>query len=522
MHRHPARASARPARTPWAAALAIVLLGALTACVRTGSAGAPIDFKPSPVPTAEAPRGGGALRLVAPGMPVLDVVPERPLYTMNVTLDYATNDVRAQEKVEFRNPTGAPAAEIKFNVALNHDAGLIDVKDARIFGQPKPVTYVLSSTVLTVKLPAPLGPDDGIALAFDFIIKIPLQEHVTGIGGDDSSHGPGSLTVGHWYIMLAPYIGGKWITPAYVPVGDPYAEVLADYEVSFLAPENIVIAGAGDAQHHGRLWQFSLQKARVFAFSASDKYLIDSIDQDGVTYTMYSYPAHRKFAEAVLYTAARAVKLYSQLYGGPYPYKTLRIVETARAQGQEYSGLVGIGTALFSGYPGRGSRHDLISTTAHEVAHQWWFQQVGNEQPMTPWLDEAFARLSEMRFYEKYYPNDAGWWYKYYIAGAQAPKGSIDLSIYEYADSRAYTDAVYRRGLMFLSAVRNTMGTAAFDAAMQDYYNAELYKVTRTAAFFDALARHTDKDLSALVKAYFAGVMALPCRISNNAPGCRR
>jgi aminopeptidase N len=489
----------------------------VSACVRVGVSGGPIAFNP----TAIAPVTPGAARLVAPGMPVLDSVPERPLYTLNVTLDYENNNVHAQERIEFRNPTGGPTTEIKFNVPLAHRAGVIEVRDARIFGQPQALAYELTNTVLTVKLPAQLAEKDGIALAFDFVMKIPIQEAINGIGGDDSSHGPGSLTGGHWYIMLAPFHDGTWDTPSYVPVGDPYVETLADYEVSFLAPENIVIAGGGDEQREGRLWRFTLPQARVFAFAASNSYVVDTIEQDGITYIHYGYARHRKFAEAVLYTAARAVKLYSQLYG-PYPYKVLRIVETDRMQGQEYSGLVGIGTTLYEGYIGRGSRHDLISTTAHEVAHQWWFQQVGNDQVRTPWLDESFARISELRFYQKYYPRDADWWYKYYIVGASKPQGNIDQAIYTYTDNRSYIDGVYRRGLMFLNDLRNLIGTETFDAAMQNYYTAQVNKMTTPDAFFDTLARHTGEDISALTARYFASTPALPCKISNDAIGCRR
>jgi hypothetical protein len=498
--------------------LALALLSLVfAACTRTGSSGGPIKYDPTPM----APTTPGAARLIAPGMAVLETVPDRPLYTLNVTLDYENNSVHAQERIEFRNPTGGAATEIKFNVPPAHRPGVIEVRDARIFGQPQPLTFAMTNTVLTVQLPASLSSQDGIAMAFDFVLKIPLQEAIAGIGGDDSSRGPLSLTGGHWYIMLAPFRDGAWDTPDYIPVGDPYVSDLADYEVSFLAPENIVIAGGGDEQREGRLWRYTLPQARMFAFAASDSYKVDSIEQDGITYIHYGYPQHQKFAEAVLYTSARAVKLYTQLYG-PYPYKVLRIVETGRSQGQEYSGMVGLGTTLYNGYIGHGSRHDLIATTAHEVAHQWWFHVVGNDQVRTPWLDESFARLSELRFYQKYYPNDADWWYKYYILGTRKPQGSIDLPIYGYDDARTYIEAVYRRGLLFLNGARNLIGTEDFDAAMQDYYRAMSYKVASQDAFFDALARHTTKDISELVGEYFSSTVVLPCKISNDAPGCRR
>ena len=200
----------------------------LAACSRSESSGKPLDATAA-VLADEMSATAGVVRMAAPGMPVLDVAPERPQYTMNITLDYAGNNVHAQEKVEFQNPTGAPTREIKFNVALNHRAGVIKVSDARIFGQPASLAFVISNTVLTVQLPGELGRDDAIALSFDFVIQIPVQESISGIGGDDSSHSAGSLTGGHWYIMLAPYFSDGWDTPSYVPVGDPYADGLADY-----------------------------------------------------------------------------------------------------------------------------------------------------------------------------------------------------------------------------------------------------------------------------------------------------
>ena len=33
----------------------------------------------------------------------------------------------------------------------------------------------------------------------------------------------------------------------------------------------------------------------------------------------------------------------------------------------------------------------------HELAHQWWYALVGNNQYTDPWLDEAFAHYSALR-----------------------------------------------------------------------------------------------------------------------------
>ena len=501
------------------ALLACVFMTCVAACTRTGASGEPII-----APTAVIKPGEIAGQLVNAGtLPTLDDAPARPLYVLNVTLDYAQGDVHAQQRIEFVNPTGRAINEIKFNVPPARREGAVEFRDARIFGQKEALPFTLKETVLTVQLPAPLAPDKAIAMTFDFTFKVPLQEVITGIGGDDTSRGPKSLTCGHWYVMLAPFRNGEWDTPAYVPIGDPYTSELADYEVSILAPGGVVIAGGGNETREGRLWKYSLSKARVFAFAASDRYDVQQSDEDGVSFIHYGYAEHKDNAEAVLVTAARAVKLYSQLWG-PYPYKSLRMVETGRQQGQEYSGMVGIGTTIYEGYSGHGGKHDLIATTAHEVSHQWWFNVVGNDQIRTPWLDESFARYAELKFYQAYYPNDADWWYGYFILGKQQAKviGAIDLSIADFPTSRAYTDAIYRRGLMFLNDVRKQIGQESLDAALKDYYQAEAYKVTNQEAFFDAIARHTTENIAPLVKGYFARQVALPCKISADAPGCRR
>lgn len=497
-----------------------------SACTRTGSSGHPIVLPTAPAAPAVAIKPGeiaGQGTNASTGtLPTLDMPPERPLYVLNVTLDYKGGNVHAQQRIEFVNPTGRTITEVKFNVPPARRVGAVEFRDARIFGQKEPLKFDLKNTILTVQLPAPLETGKAIAMTFDFTLKVPLQEVITGIGGDDTSRGPESLTCGHWYVVLAPFRNGEWDTPAYVPIGDPYTSELADYEASILAPEGVVIAGAGDETRDGRLWKYSLSKARVFAFAASDVFDVAQTNEGGIRYIHYGYIEHKAEAGAVLVTAARAVKLFSQLWG-PYPFKSLRIVETGRQQGQEYSALVGIGKTIYQGYPGSGGRHDLIATTAHEVSHQWWFNVVGNDQIRTPWLDESFARYAELRYYQEIYPGDADWWFGYFILGKQPGQltGAIDLGIADYPTSRAYIDAVYRRGLMFLNDLRKRIGQDTLDAVLKDYYQAETYKVTSPDAFFDAIARHTSADISLLVKTYFAHDVALPCRISNFAPGCR-
>jgi hypothetical protein len=57
--------------------------------------------------------------------------------------------------------------------------------------------------------------------------------------------------------------------------------------------------------------------------------------------------------------------------------------------------------ALFAGmeYPELVFTLPAAEVVAHEVAHQWWYGLVGNNQFKEPWLDESFAQYSHERLY---------------------------------------------------------------------------------------------------------------------------
>ena len=55
----------------------------------------------------------------------------------------------------------------------------------------------------------------------------------------------------------------------------------------------------------------------------------------------------------------------------------------------------------------------------HEVAHQWWYNVVGNNVIDDPWLDEALATYSYVIYLEE-------------AEGMQAGRGAIDYFEKEY------------------------------------------------------------------------------------------
>ncbi|MBL0347311.1 hypothetical protein [Candidatus Villigracilis affinis] len=86
-------------------------------------------------------------------------------------------------------------------------------------------------------------------------------------------------------------------------------------------------------------------------------------------------------------TSAQAIQVFSQMFG-LYPHKTLSIVIADFQDSMEFSALYFHSRSFYNLYDGSPQSY-LITVAAHETGHQWWFDQVANDQAQEPWLDES-------------------------------------------------------------------------------------------------------------------------------------
>ena len=168
----------------------------------------------------------------------------------------------------------------------------------------------------------------------------------------------------------------------------------------------------------------------------------------------------------------------------------------------EYEGLYFLSDGFYNLYQGQPGEY-LVAIAAHETAHQWWYALVGNDQALEPWLDEALCTYSERLFYEYTYPEALDWWWAYRI-NYYDPKGWVDGSIYNPDGYRAYRDAVYLNGALFLEDLRKQIGDTVFMAFLKDYARQEAHRIATTQDFFSILKEHTQEDIQPLVKQYFS------------------
>ena len=443
-----------------------------------------------------------------PGLPPTPTATPLPVYEgtsyeMDVYLDYQKHTLQVQQRIDYTNVTSQTLPDLMLNVHPNHSRNTFELNDIKVEldGESvKPEVFPLDVT-LRVELPRSLEPDEHVALLLDYALKLPQIQPDEEFSAAGFGYSKRSVSLGNWYPVLAPYREDKgWYGSKHFPVGDPYVTEVADYDVTITTTQGIIVAGTGRETHEGNQWHLKAEDARSFAFAASDKYEIATTNVGDVTVYSYYFPDNAEAGEAALQTASQALGLFSELYGS-YPYSDYRLAETEFAGGMEFTGLTFLGSTFYDGYDGT-SRTPLVALTAHEVAHQWFYGLVGNDQLTEPWLDEAPAEYSAFLHYERFLPEDTDWWWSYAV-DQWAPTGKIDNLVYVFRDNREYFDAVYRRGAQFMRDLRETMGDPAFFGFLKEYQRRYAYRLATSSNFFSLVREFTTADLVPLQEEYF-------------------
>ena len=222
------------------------------------------------------------------------------------------------------------------------------------------------------------------------------------------------------------------------------------------------------------------------------------------TVNSYAIPERADGAELALEFATGALKSYNERFG-PYPYTEFDVVGTPMlALGMEYPGIVAIALDLYDpneeirGLP---SQVMLEGTVAHEVAHQWFYNVVGNDQLDEPWLDEAVVQYATGLYYVDAYDEAAAQryresWYGRWdrVDRADVPVG---LPAGDYT-GKEYGAIVYGRGPLFISALAEAMGQETFDQFLRDYYQSNKWGIGTADAFRRLAEDHCQCDLTAL------------------------
>jgi aminopeptidase N len=236
---------------------------------------------------------------------------------------------------------------------------------------------------------------------------------------------------------------------------------------------------------------------RDFMLAMSTDYWMVTQDVDGVTVRSFYRPRDAVGGQRALQVGADALRVYSRRFG-PYPFAELDILETpTRAGGIEYPGLIVIASSLYARRTGEGDYFDFV--VAHEMAHQWWYSLVGDDQVNHPWLDESLAGYSAILYYEDRYGKAIADQvlkqsfeepYQQLLKERRDQKVDQPVSAFTPAD---YGSVVYRKGPLFFKALREAIGDAKFDAFLKAYFRQNRYSIATSERMLAAAESVADR-----------------------------
>jgi aminopeptidase N len=408
-------------------------------------------------------------------------------YDIDLSIGLESLTISGRQTMTYTNNSPDVLEELYFNLFPNSSrfAGSIEIGEVEVDGRPQAFEYERQATVAKVPLPDPLAPGETTTVELDFTARVPHVEknyYLVFV----MAHGV--LSLGDWHPMVAVYDDQGWnLEYPEGTVGEIVFSESAFYTVRLTLPQVPgleVIATGVEAEHTigpdgGETFVYYSGPARDFHLVISDRYESTTNNVAETTISSYYWPEHEKCGREALGFAARALTLYNDLFG-PYPFTELDLAEADLwPWAIEWPGLILVGEPLYADpIEACGEWH-----VVHEVAHQWWYSVVGNDQVDEPWLDEALANYSTLLYYEMVHdPQTAAAALEEHIqqpySGYVQAYGDGIVSGRTADYTRAsYYPLVYAKGALFFDALRREMGDEDFFAGLQSYYVHCKYRV---------------------------------------------
>jgi hypothetical protein len=300
--------------------------------------------------------------------------PHRPRYTLHLKVDPPAHAVTGTVRVAFTPdiPTGTIVFRLWANSPVPKSrGGGITTGAVNVNGRPARAKLA-NATTLVIHRPVAAGDTATVTVPFNVTLPQRLKDRI-------SQHGT-SIRLGSFFPILPWVPGSGWALdpPTRIP-SEASTSPAADFDVTIDAPPGlgIVATGVQVAPHH---WKAG--SVRDFAVATGDFSYVRRVVHapSPVDLTVAVSPGVPVDSQGAADEAQVALEHLARLYGR-YPWRTLTVAygPDLVEEGIEYPNLI------FQG-PDR-----LHLLTAHEVAHQWFYSLVGNNQARDPWLDEGLA-----------------------------------------------------------------------------------------------------------------------------------
>lgn len=442
-------------------------------------------------------------------------------YYMEIDMDVKTNRFQGIQKIEYTNNSPDVLDQVFYHLYFNafQPGSMMDVRSRTIADPDRRVRdrisklsdeeigyqkifslkqngqdlkYEVVGTVLEVKLAKPIQPGEKVTFDMTFEAQVPIQIRRT---GRDNAEGV-RYTMTQWFPKLAEYDYQGWHADEYI--GREFYGVWGNYEVKISIDKDYVIGGTGYLQNpleighgyenpgqtvkqkvqNGKLtWHFIAPNVHDFAWAADPDYVHDKLTMDnGMVLHFFHQKGQNEKNWAELMPLAERAFEYANANFGQYPYKQFSVIQGGDG-GMEYP----MSTMI------TGMRGSLLGVTIHEAMHDWYHGVLGNNEALTPWMDEGFTSYATARISRHLRADGNEEETTIENLGMPANGGYINLALSgneepmsthsdHYNLNGAYGAAAYSKGSVWMSQLGYVIGEEARDKGLLEYFETWKFK----------------------------------------------
>ena len=361
-------------------------------------------------------------------------------------------------------------------------------------------------TVVDLRLRKPIAPGEYVQFKMTFQTNFPETQARSGWKRD-------FVLGGQWFPKVGVWWHGAWNCHQYHNTTEFFAD-FGVYDVKLTVPQYEVVGASGlkvnevnnpdstkTVTYHG-------DDIHDFAWTACPRYKVKEAvyqaQMGPVQMRILMQPAHWSQAERHEDILRQSLDRFERWYG-PYPYKTLTLVDTepgSAAFGMEYPTFITGGTSWFM--PQGVHFPELV--VEHEFGHQYWYGMVATNEFEDAWMDEGINSYTEVKVLDSMLGRDTS---ILNLAGATlgerenqrlgyvsvADLDPIAQKAYDYYNSNAYGGITYGKTASVLLTLEGIIGEDTMAKAMHVYFMKYRFTHPTKEDFLKTIEEVSGKDL---------------------------
>lgn len=430
---------------------------------------------------------------------------------LDVTIEDDNLTVLGVEQVRYQNNSSDALDEVVFRLYPNgiYNLPVLRVNSVVVEEQEVDFSLDVNDSVLRVPLSAALEPGEQIDMKLTFALS--LKSGVDQYGYSRLSYLNEIASLSNFIPLVSIYEDGEWWMSPMALRGDPAFSEVGLFDITLFAPEDLQLISTGvtiaESSEDGiAAYEIVSGPVRDVSIALGPDFELISATQDGVTINIWSLPGAEDADEAGLEFAQEAVAIFDEQFGH-YPFSELDIIQAPiLAGGIEYPGLIYVADRYWD-------VDELFYEVVivHEIAHQWWYSMVGNNQVEEPWLDEGLTEYSVEVYYREIFGPGGGesvrQFYEEELVGYLNETGialPVGLPAYAY-DPQQYRVYVYSGGALFFGELQDEHGYDKMQDFLQQYYADNRYGIVTNQSLGAAISEFFGADAAELYEGWVFG-----------------